>query len=221
MNHITKYGNTALFIKALTLLSISVVAYFLMLISPYYLLLQISYILLGASWVVMGMNFGHDAAHNCLTGNKKVDNTIFEFIFGLQGINGYLWKIRHNNSHHPFPNISEYDSDFELTNLFFLNPNQSKKKIHYYQYLYAPFLYMFISLLWIFYSDFMLFRKKKLANMVLINHQGVELLKLILFKITSVIFFLVLPLPLSPLPASFNSMVIRASGILCKYAIHR
>jgi linoleoyl-CoA desaturase len=203
VNRISKYGNTPLLLKALTLLCISVVAYFFILISEYYLLLQLSYLLLGTSWVVMGMNLGHDAAHHCLTGNRKADNTIFEIIFGLQGISGYLWKLRHNNSHHPFPNIYAYDSDLEITNLFFLNPNQRKKKIHYYQHLYAPVLYMFISLLWIFHTDFMLFRKKKLANMDFINHPGVELIKLILFKITSITFFLVLPLLLSPLPALF------------------
>ena len=132
-----------------------------------------------------------------------MDNAIFELIFGLQGINGYLWKIRHNHSHHPFPNVYDYDADLEITNLIYLNPKQPKKKIHYYQHLYAPILYMFISLIWIFYLDFRMFRKKELANIVSIKHPPIELIKLILFKIASIIFFLIIPLLFSPLPAFF------------------
>jgi linoleoyl-CoA desaturase len=190
----TKHGTPFLIVKALVLLSICAFSYLLIFKAQDYLLLQLAYIIFGTSLVMLGINFGHDAAHNCLTGNKRVDNAIFEMIFGLQGINGYLWKIRHNHSHHPFPNVYDYDSDLEITNLIYLNPTQRKRRIHYYQHLYAPILYMFITLFWIFYVDFKVFNKTELANMVSIKHRRVEWVKLLLYKIASIVFYLILPL---------------------------
>jgi linoleoyl-CoA desaturase len=202
LNHISRYGNWSLLFKALTLLAIIATSYYSVLTAGSYLFLQVSYLILGAACVITGMNIGHDAAHNCLTGNKKVDDTLFEIIFGLQGINGYLWKIRHNHSHHPFPNVHNLDSDLEITNIFYLSPNQRKKRIHYYQHLYAPIVYMFMSLLWIFYLDFRLFCKTKLANLESMEHHRIEAIKLVLYKISSITIFLVFPLLFSPLPAS-------------------
>jgi linoleoyl-CoA desaturase len=201
VNHISKYGNANLLGKAGILLGVSFAAYAFIFYATTYYQLQIAYIFLGTSWLIMGMNFGHDAAHNCLSGSKPVDNAVFQLLFGLQGINGYLWRIRHNHSHHPFPNVHEYDSDLEATSLLYLSTDQQKRKMHYYQHLYAPILYMFISLLWIFYIDFRLFRKKSLANMVSISHPKVELVKMVAFKVSSLTIFLVLPLLFSSLPA--------------------
>ena len=200
LNHISRFGNSRLLIKAFILLSITATAYYLTLTATSYLVLQFSYFILGAACVVIGMTFGHDAAHHCLTGNKKTDDALFEIIFGLQGINGYMWRVRHNNSHHPFPNVHEYDSDLEISSLLFLDTTRQKKWIHLYQHVYAPFLYMFFSLMWIFYIDFILFRKKQLANMEVIHHRRIELIKLLVFKFLTLAIFLFIPLALSPLP---------------------
>ena len=202
VNHLSRHGNLPLFFKALTLLSTIAISYYFVLTAGNYLLLQIAFLTLGVTCVVTGMSLGHDAAHNCLTGMKKIDNTLFEFIFGLQGINGYLWKIRHNHSHHPFPNVHTIDSDLEITNIFFLSPKQRKKGIHYYQHIYAPFVYMFMSLLWIFYLDFRLFRKTTIANLESIAHPRIEAIKLVLFKISSLAIFLIFPILFSSLPSS-------------------
>lgn len=202
VNHLSKYGNRLLLFKALNLTSVIILSYYLLLTAESYIILQVSYLILGATCVITGMNIGHDAAHNCVTGIKKVDNTIFEVIFGLQGINGYLWKIRHNHSHHPFPNVHTIDSDLEITSIFYLSPVQKKKRIHHYQHIYAPLVYMFLSLIWIFYLDFKIFGKKTFANLELIEHRRIEAVKLVVFKIFSLIFFLLIPLIVSPLPAT-------------------
>jgi linoleoyl-CoA desaturase len=210
VNHLSKHGNLLLLFKAVTLFLTIAISYYFVLTAGNYLLLQISFLALGVTCVVTGMNLGHDAAHNCLTGIKKIDNTLFEIIFGLQGINGYLWKIRHNHSHHPFPNVHTIDSDLEITNIFYLSLNQRKKSIHYYQHIYAPIVYMFMSLLWIFYLDFRLFRKTSFANLESIEHHRMEAIKLVLYKISSITIFLIFPILFSPLPASliFYSFIV-------------
>jgi linoleoyl-CoA desaturase len=202
INHLSRYGNRRLLLKALTLTAIIVTSYYFILTASSYIFLQVSYLTLSVTCVVTGMNLGHDAAHNCLTGIRKVDNAIFEVIFGLQGISGYLWKIRHNHSHHPFPNVHTFDSDLEVTNIFYLSHIQRKKRIHYYQHIYAPSVYMFLSLLWIFYIDFKLFRKKTFANLHSMEHRGIEAFKLVTYKISSLSIFLIFPLFLSPLSAT-------------------
>ena len=143
VNRLSRYGNRLLLLKALILAAIIGLSYFFVLRANSYAANQVAYLILGATCVITGMNLGHDAAHNCLTGIKKIDNILFETIFGLQGINGYLWKIRHNHSHHPYPNVHTVDSDLEITNILYLGPIQPKKWIHYYQHIYAPLVYMF------------------------------------------------------------------------------
>ena len=69
-------------------------------------------------------------------------------VFGLQGLSGYVWQIRHNFSHHIFPNVYENDTDLEISNLIRLSPTQKKLPIHKYQHIYAPFIYMTFSLAW-------------------------------------------------------------------------
>src|SRR5688572_5261182 len=209
-NHLSRYGNGRLLFKALTLTAIIATAYFFVLTASNYVLLQASYLILGVTCVVTGMNLGHDAAHNCLTGIRKVDNAIFEVVFGLQGISGYLWKIRHNHSHHPFPNVHTLDSDLEVTNILYLSHIQRKKWIHHYQHIYAPVAYMFFSLLWIFYIDFKIFRKKAFANLQSMEHRGIEAFKLVVYKTLSLGIFLLLPLLLSPLSATaiFLSLLV-------------
>lgn len=219
VNHISRHGNVLLCFKALTLLLTIGFSYYFVLTADSYPLLQVSFLTLGVTCVVTGMNLGHDAAHNCLTGKKKIDNTIFEIIFGLQGINGYLWKIRHNHSHHPFPNVHTIDSDLEITNIFFLSPNQRKKKIHYYQHIYAPFVYMFMSLLWISYVDFRLFRKTTLANLESMEHHRIEAIKLVLYKVASITIFLILPILFSPLATNLIVYAFLVMHLLTSMAL--
>jgi linoleoyl-CoA desaturase len=202
INHISRFGNRLLLLKAFALFLVVATCYYFVLTAGSYFMLQLSYLLLGAACVITGMNFGHDAAHNCLTGKRKWDSLLFELIFGLQGINGYLWKMRHNHSHHPYPNVHSIDSDLEAMAAFYLSPVQEKRWFHYYQHLYAPILYMFMSLIWIFYVDFKLFRQKNIGNLELVSHRPIEALKLVVSKIISLTIFLILPIQLSPLSAT-------------------
>lgn len=193
-NNLSKSGRHRLWFKAIFFIFTAASGYFLLMNSESFLLILSGYLLTGSSLLFLGINLGHDAAHHCLTGNKKTDDLIFEIIFGLQGMNGYLWKIRHNHSHHPFPNVHAHDSDLGITNLILLNPSQRRRKIYQYQHIYAPFLYMFFSLIWIFYIDFHLFFQTTIANVHSLKHPGLEWIKLILYKIISLTFFLIIPL---------------------------
>jgi linoleoyl-CoA desaturase len=202
-NTISKYGGGSLWLKFLSLSLLLSAAYYEVLHAHSFFILLISFVVFGLSFLLIGINIGHDAAHNCVTGNKRIDSLLFQLTFGLQGLSGYVWQIRHNFSHHIFPNVYENDTDLELSKLLLLSPKQKRLAVHKYQHLYAPFLYMTFSLSWIFYIDFNMLFKKQHANIKFGKIPAAEILKLILIKLTYIFIFLVLPINLSTLPLSF------------------
>ena len=173
-----KAGNVALFLKMTVQFLMLFVAYAYVLTSETIFGFFFSSLAFGFIFLVLGINIGHDAAHHCVTGNAKIDDKIFKGIFGFQGLSGYLWQIRHNQSHHIFPNVYDADSDVELTSLILLSPNQKVYRFHKYQHLYAPILYMFFSLAWVFFEDFKLFTKKEQGNLHIEKIPAIEWVKL-------------------------------------------
>src|ERR1019366_898023 len=202
-DHKQRDAKSFLIVKSVVLFLLLFATYYLLLHTHYIPKLFLFYILFGWIFLIIGINLGHDAAHHCVTGNRKVDSLLFQIIFGLQGLSGYLWQIRHNNSHHIFPNVFDYDTDLEITKLIILNPNQNIKWYHQYQYIYAPFVYMTFSISWIFYQDFVLMFQKQHANLKMGKIPVVEIFKLLLVKIIYIILFLVIPIIYSPISAAW------------------
>jgi linoleoyl-CoA desaturase len=196
----SKNGNAALWMKIIFLISLLGLSYAALIHARSFEVLLLSFTVFGFTFLLLGINIGHDAAHNCVTGNHRVDSIIFQLIFGLQGLSGYVWKMRHNFSHHIFPNIYDNDTDLELSKLILLSPKEKQLPIHRYQHLYAPLMYMFFSLSWIYYVDFAMLFQKKHANLRLGRIPLAELAKLILIKLAYFCIFLVLPITLTGLP---------------------
>ncbi len=196
----SKNATVALWLKTFILILLIGVSYSCLLHAHSFGVLLFSFIAFGFVSLLLGINIGHDAAHNCVTGNHKIDNIIFQLIFGLQGLSGYVWKMRHNFSHHIFPNIYDNDTDLELSKLILLSPNEKQMSVHRYQHIYAPIMYMGFSLSWIFYVDFAMLFQKKHANLRLSQIPPVEFLKLFVIKLIYLCIFLVLPVLITGLP---------------------
>jgi linoleoyl-CoA desaturase len=202
---ISRFGSDALFLRGGILSLVAICSYVFLVHAEYFITLQVSYLLFGFSLLIAGMTLGHDAAHNCLTGKAKWDNLCFTTIFCLQGMNPWLWRIKHNSSHHLYPNISEMDSDLEVTTWLRLSPYQKWMTIHRYQYLYAPLFYMCVSVAWIFTYDFQMLLKYKHGNLLLTKSRT-GLGKVLLIKVFYVLLYLVIPYYL--LPFSFGTILI-------------
>ena len=198
----SKYANATVLAKAIVYALLVVASYSWVLNAGAYWQLQLAYWALGFSSILCALNFAHDAAHHALTGNKKSDNIIFELVFNWQGANGYLWRIRHNHSHHAYPNVDDCDADLQVNGLIALSPNQRLRWFHRYQHLYAPFAYMFYTLLWIFYKDITLFLQRKQANIIFRKHPVSEWVKFILYKTLYVVIYIVIPFYVTGLPLS-------------------
>ncbi|MBV9992514.1 MAG: fatty acid desaturase [Alphaproteobacteria bacterium] len=154
----------------------------------------------GLALLVLAMSVAHDAAHAAVTGNGRIDDAIQRAVMGLLGVDGYLWRLRHNGSHHAFPNVNGSDIDIDENPVLRLSPNHPWKPHYRFQHLYAPFAYMLT--LWdsIFVNDLKYLFKRDLANMRGIVHPRREHVKFWLFKLLYLTVNLILPLAFVQLP---------------------
>lgn len=111
-------------------------------------------VLFGLFNVLIVFNIAHDASHNALFTSFKM-NKFFSYAFNLVGANSYLWNITHNQIHHTYPNIGDYDTDIQQqAPLIRVSPTVPLKWYHRYQRFYAPLLYLTYSVFLIFIKDF-------------------------------------------------------------------
>ena len=164
-NNKTKFADTAFWSKIVLTTLIAIGAYYMLFHTSVYWVFALSYIVFGLAMILISINLGHDAAHSAITGNKRIDDILFRVIFSTQGLSGYLWQIRHNHSHHVLPNVLEHDSDMELGGLIMFDPNEGMKWYHKYQYIYAPFLYQFGTLVLLVYQDYEMLERREHGNL--------------------------------------------------------
>lgn len=151
---ISKTGGVQIMLKACVLITIYLGLY----MSGFFISLQwwmiVPFaILVGIAKAGIGMGVMHDAAHGSFSKHSWV-NTLFAHILYVLG--GYLpnWKMQHNVIHHSFTNVHEHDDDINTRGLIRLSMYQPRKPFHRFQYIYAWFLYSFMTVLWITTKDF-------------------------------------------------------------------
>ena len=82
------------------------------------------YFLLGVFLVMIFLNIIHDAVHNTIFPNKKL-NQGYVYLFDLMGANSFVWRQRHIRFHHNYPNVNGWDTDIEQSNLARIFPTGS------------------------------------------------------------------------------------------------
>jgi linoleoyl-CoA desaturase len=108
----------------------------------------------GALNVLLVFNVAHDAAHNALFDNRRL-NRLLTYTFNLVGANAYLWDITHNQIHHAYPNVGDYDGDIhQQAPLIRVSPTVPRRWYHRFQPFYAPLAYMTYSLYLVFVKDY-------------------------------------------------------------------
>ena len=65
-----------------------------------------------------------------------------------------LWRFKHNTLHHGNTNVVGYDSDIDQMPFARLTPQQPWRPWHRYQHVYMWFLYGFLGLQWLLFSDY-------------------------------------------------------------------
>ncbi len=154
----------------------------------YYLLFGCMGILI----VIIFLNLVHEAVHNNLFRNKKVNRWML-FIFDCLGANSFIWKKRHEILHHNFPNVSGWDSDIEQAGLFKIYPHEVPKPVHKIQHRTFVLLYPFYIVNWLFVRDFKDFFSSRQIVRKVCKIRVREYLVLFGFKLFFIFYSVVLP----------------------------
>lgn len=190
----TIFANTRFIIKIVTMLLIYILLYLsIFQFGSSSIYLFSAYAIIGALSVLLGLNIGHDAAHNALFKDKNA-NRISLFVFELLGTNSYNWVNRHLGAHHVFPNIMDYDSDVQQTNVVKIFPNDKHLRIHRFQHVYMPVIYLFYIARWLVYRDFKDVFLKRIGVYDNSNYPKSQIVKMILFKVLYIVQMVVLPM---------------------------
>lgn len=189
-NKFSKQGSNLLFSKALLLIGLDIIIYTAIL-SNFFSFWGVFtlFILFGINTCLICMNITHDILHSSFFKNKKW-NKYFSYFFDLNGFSSLNWSITHNFEHHTFTNIAGIDHDIDKLIWLRLAPTDAYYRFHKFQHLYALPLYMFTTLNWIFYSDYILLNNfRKMGKTT-----GKDIALFFLFKVLYVTIFLAIPM---------------------------
>jgi linoleoyl-CoA desaturase len=204
--NISPYANTEMWVKTAVMMSLYFIPYVLLVTGFAANNAWIFFGLFFMGWGMSGLGTAvmHDANHGTYSPNKKINHNVS---YILEIIGGYTvnWRIQHNVLHHTYTIVMGLDEDFDSMGLLRLSPRQSLRWYHRYQYIYAWFFYMGMTLFWMTAKDFLAVVRYKQHD--LLTAQNV-LLKQAIFRITMYKLFyygyvLVLPILFSGMPWHF------------------
>ncbi len=186
-------GNFHLYLKTIILLVGYISVYIALLLSGtnFFAALGLS-IAFGIIMAGIGQNIMHDSAHGSFSSNSKW-NYIMSHSMNLLGGTVFFWKIKHNVIHHSYTNIDGVDDDIAKSPLFRFAPQQPRKKIHRFQYIYCFPLYAMAGIYWALISDMNEYFSQQIGS-VKIKKMGVkEHLIFWLSKVFFIVAYIVLP----------------------------
>lgn len=201
-----RFGDAGLAAKGIGLGLILIAAYAGILLDPPHSVSFVLASIAGTAALLLAINIGHDAAHECLTRWRGMDHLLQRLTFTPLGIDAYLWRFRHTNSHHHFPNVNRCDIDIDQNVFFRLSPNQPHRWYFRWQHLYAPLVYCLVVTQAVFIQDLMYLYQRRIANLEDIRHSPSIYIAFYLSKIAFVILVFVLPAGLTSL--SFWQVVV-------------
>lgn len=159
-------------------------------------------------WLIMGLGAAgigfsvmHDANHGAYSTNKFVNSALGN-LMNILGANSSIWKLQHNVLHHSFTNIDGADEDINAPSFLRFSPHQKLRPIHKYQHIYAWFLYGFMILLKVLYTDFKQAFHYREIKLLKTKKEFISLImKISFWKLVYFALFLVVPIlvmPVSP-----------------------
>ncbi len=194
-NHISTRANTAMVIKTITMVSMYVVPFVIILVVPMnaFLALGLS-VLMGIGIAGVGMGVMHDACHGSYSKHQWVNSMLGGTLY-LLGSNVLNWKIQHNVLHHTYTNISGLDEDINSKGPIRLAEYKPLKKHHRYQFIYAFVFYGLMTIAKLI-NDFTLLFYYNNKGLVKSQNKTVrnELIKMVIRK--TIYLFVIFGLPI-------------------------
>ncbi len=160
-NRIHKTGNGWMYLKILFFFLCFGLSYSVVITTDNIYAFFLAYILVGVLVLNLIFNIAHDAAHNSIFKDKLLNKILYYISFILLGNNPYVWKKYHIKSHHLYTNVEGSDIDVIYNSLLRLHVDETHKPYHRYQHIYAPFIYLFYSINFVFLRDLLFLFKRK------------------------------------------------------------
>jgi len=197
-NSLSKTGGNKMLIKAVFMLSLYLIPYFLIISSLFSMAgMFLLSVLMGVGIAGVGMSIMHDANHGSFS-SKEWINKLFSYSIVLLGGNIYSWKLQHNTLHHTYTNIHEVDEDITGKFLLRFSIETKLKKIHKYQHIYAFFLYGLMTISFLVKDFRQVFHlNKKSTNDLIKPYPFKELINLITGKLFYFTFIMAIPMLLT------------------------
>jgi linoleoyl-CoA desaturase len=193
----SRYANRLMIFKTVLYFLLVFLFYGLLYTSVNLVWFYIFYLLTGIGVLLLAFNVSHDAAHDVLTRDKKINRWLFAWSFNLQGNNAYIWRKFHIESHHLYTNVHGSDIDVLMNPVFRMTKHQPGRWYHKYQYLYAPVLYLLYSLNWTLVREtLMIFGIS--SRTIHFKLPKREVVKLVFLKLFYIGYMIVLPILLLP-----------------------
>ncbi|MCO6459980.1 MAG: acyl-CoA desaturase [Saprospiraceae bacterium] len=187
-------GNNRLFWKAgilLTLFGLTVLHLFIF--QPTWPFALAECFFLGLLIAAIGFNVMHDGSHGSFSTSES-SNRLASYSMSMLGASHFLWNIKHNVIHHTYTNVDGLDDDIEVGALMRFAPNQKKYKLHRFQHIYFPSLYMIMYLYWVFAADYKKYFTQKIGEFPLGMMRRQDHIRFWLVKIWHAIAFCILPI---------------------------
>jgi linoleoyl-CoA desaturase len=153
---------------------------------------------LGLALAGIGFAVAHDANHGALLASKR-QNRILGLSFDLIGASSYIWRAKHNLSHHSYTNIVGGDADIDQLPFLRLAPDQARRELHRFQHLYAWPVYGLFALRYHLFGDIKEIAQRRVAEMTqLAPPRGLQLALFVGGKAAFWSWALVVPLLVAP-----------------------
>ena len=200
-NNISKYANTEMKIKTVSMLALYFVPFTLLLtgFATETWMMALCWSMMGLGMAGIGFGIMHDANHGAYS-KKKWVNKLLGFTSNFAGVSDMNWRIQHNVLHHMYTNIEGMDDDIAVGFVMRFSPTQKRLKFHKYQLYYSWFLYGLLTMNW--------FISKDLKNLKVYDERGLlkgekttytaAFIKVLFLKIGYLALTLALPIYLLP-----------------------
>jgi len=209
---IQRDANLKMVIKTITILSMYLVPYFLLILGGLTNLgiLMLLWIIMGMGKAFIGTTIMHDSIHGSYF-KKKWMNSLMEFSATIVGVDKLIWHIQHNVLHHTYTNIEDTDEDILPRIVFRYNTHQPHKWFHRFQHIYAPIFYCVPLLEWITTKDFIKAFDYRRMGLIKKKDFAWEFTKIVARKVFYWIVFLGVPLMLIQVPIWITALMIFGS----------
>lgn len=147
---------------------------------------------LSVSIIFLKINCMHDVLHDSFAESSRV-NAIMGYGMDVLGPSSYVWRNKHNQSHHRHTNHADLDNDISFSKIIRFSPDRAHSEFHRFQYIYVWLAYAIQSFFWFFFTDFKNMRRREVSGIPLTDYRKKELVLFLVLKFVHLTVAILIP----------------------------